>query len=148
MPGAGPGQAGAGQEMLLFSLLKPSCHSRRVRPREWALGAHESKPVHRALKVSQPWDFSGGPAVKTLCFHCREQGFHQWSGKLRSLRGCTVWPKSKKKNKNQPSLSHMPPWAQRLTAPAPGIISSPPGPAELSHLPSFGSQLPAPAPAA
>lgn len=44
MPGAGPGQAGAGQEMLLFSLLQPSCHFKQVRPRGWALDAHESKP--------------------------------------------------------------------------------------------------------
>lgn len=29
--------------------------------------------VHMALKVSQPWDFSGGPAVKTLYFHCRNE---------------------------------------------------------------------------
>ena len=25
-------------------------------------------------------DVSGGPVVKTLCFHCRDCGFDAWSG--------------------------------------------------------------------
>ena len=25
-------------------------------------------------------DFSGGPVIKTLCFHCRGDGFNPWSG--------------------------------------------------------------------
>ena len=32
------------------------------------------------LKKGRGWDFPGGPVVKNLYFHCREQGFNPWSG--------------------------------------------------------------------
>ena len=31
-------------------------------------------------KIAFPWDFPGGPVVKTLCFHCRGCGFDPCSG--------------------------------------------------------------------
>ena len=44
------------------------------------------------------WDFPGAPVAKdpslTLHFHCREPGFHPWSGSLDPA--CwAVWPKNK-----------------------------------------------------
>ena len=30
------------------------------------------------------WDYVGSPVVKTLCFHCKNQGINSWLGELRS----------------------------------------------------------------
>ena len=36
--------------------------------------------VNAYIKKQRCWDFPGGPAVKTLCSHCRRPGFDPWSG--------------------------------------------------------------------
>ena len=33
-----------------------------------------------AYNAGDPGSIPGGPVIRTLCFHCREQEFHHWSG--------------------------------------------------------------------
>ena len=40
------------------------------------------------------WDYVGSPVVKTLCFHCRNQGVSSWLGELRSHMLCGAGKKS------------------------------------------------------
>ena len=42
--------------------------------------------MHKAFKTVLSWDFTGGPEVKTLCFHCRKHRSLPWSGNLRSCK--------------------------------------------------------------
>ena len=44
---------------------------------------------------SVPWDFPGGPVIKTLPFHLRGHGFDPWWGELRSCQRAAQ-PKKKK----------------------------------------------------
>ena len=57
----------------------------------------KNDPHQKILKKKNPMmmDFPGGPAVKTLQFHCRRHEFHPWSGK--NHRPCSA-PKRKKSN--------------------------------------------------
>ena len=50
-------------------------------------------------KMQVAWDFPGGPVVRTLCFHGREQGFNPWLGDL-DPTCCVVWPKEIKNKKD------------------------------------------------
>ena len=43
----------------------------------------------------QPWDFPGGPVVKTPSFHCKGRGFDPWLGELRSYMPFGVAKKEK-----------------------------------------------------
>ena len=45
--------------------------------------------------------FLGSPVVRTLCFHCREHGFHPWSGKLHGTATKTEGKKKKIPAKEQ-----------------------------------------------
>ena len=58
---------------------------------------------------ARSWDFPGGPVVKTLSFHCREQMFYSWSGN----QDPTCCRCSKKQtNKKNPTQSWLTPlWA-------------------------------------
>ena len=40
----------------------------------------------------KPWDFAGGPVVKTLCLQCGGHWFDPWSGKFHMLCGITRQP--------------------------------------------------------
>ena len=35
---------------------------------------------YKKKKKEAPWDFPGGPVVKTSCFQCGRHGVHRWSG--------------------------------------------------------------------
>ena len=48
------------------------------------------------IRKQWPWDFPGGPLVKTPCFHYRRQGFDPWPGKFHML--CGMAKKRKKEN--------------------------------------------------
>ena len=52
------------------------------------------------IRKQQPWDFPGGPVVKTPCSHYRRQGFDPWSGKFHMLCGMA------KKRKKTTALTH------------------------------------------
>ena len=52
------------------------------------------------MKFPLERDFSGGPVVKTLCFHCRGCGFDPWSGNW-DPACCTAQPKRKRKKSSQ-----------------------------------------------
>ena len=45
------------------------------------------------IKNNSPWDFPGGPVVKTQCFYCRGLRFHPW------FRECLHMAKKNKKGK-------------------------------------------------
>ena len=51
------------------------------------------------------WDFSGGPAVKTPCFHRRGFGFNLWSGNFKIPHATWCGQKVKKKKKSQQILA-------------------------------------------
>ena len=38
------------------------------------------KKFWRYCTSTIPWDFPGGPVIKTLCFQCRGRRFDPWSG--------------------------------------------------------------------
>ena len=40
----------------------------------------EKKAVIQVFEISRVGDIPGGPAIKTLCFHCRGHGFDPWLG--------------------------------------------------------------------
>ena len=50
------------------------------------------------IKLGDPGDFPGGPVVKTLCFHCRGNGFDPSSGEIRSCMPQDVAKKTPKKS--------------------------------------------------
>ena len=41
---------------------------------------HSSLKEVGISKILGPWDFSGSPVVKTLCFQCRGHRFNPWLG--------------------------------------------------------------------
>ena len=66
-------------------------------------------------------DFPGGPAVKTLCFHCRGHGFHPWWSLVRELRSCILccvakkfWRRRKKETFFWSKVRNLPRWVQKI----------------------------------